>query len=324
MESNQVGTASLMTIPKQLLLYVYLILPVLVLVIIADKFYFDSALLPYMGIEAILLPVFIFIFNLPHVIASFFSFFDREYVQHYRKQLFFYLPALLIATAVLLYVDYRLGIVFFLINDIWHGVKQKVGIALILGARPGWIHKVWTLLPFVTSSIAFVYFLRPDAYPDPILPFLSPILLVGAILLFISMVLMIWSSVPKVRLYIFSVSMLFLLSYFFILAGYIFFTVLAFRFVHDISAFAFYITHDHNRKQAGHKNWLYRMLASVPLPILVLTPVLGFLFAYIARTATNGLVIGYAILILISMSHYYLESVMWKRGSPHRQHVKVE
>lgn len=323
MELAALGPQEVKSIPKKLFLYVYLILPVLLLVVLADMFYFDSWLRPYMGIEAILLPLFIFIFNLPHIIASFFSFFDREYVTYYRKHLFFYLPMLLIATALLLFVNWELGLVFFILNDVWHGIKQKVGIALILGARPGLLHKIWTLLPFYITAVVYTYFLIPQVYPDYLLPFVSPSILLGVIGLFIVMILMMWKSVPQVRLYIFLVSVLFLISYFFVLAGYIFFAILAFRFVHDISAFAFYVNHDYNRNKDGHKNWFYRAFSLIPLPVIILTPVLGVLFAYITRVATNGIVIGYSIVILICMCHYYLESVMWKRDSLHRKHVKV-
>lgn len=323
MENNELVKNDGLLISKKLLLAVYLIVPLLLLIVLVDLFYFDAALRPYMGVEALYLPIFIFVFNLPHVIASFFSFFDKEYVKHYRKHLFFYLPGLLLATAVLLYVDYVLGIVFFLLNDVWHGVKQKVGIALMLGAKPGWLHRVWTLAPFIASSIAFVYFIRPAAYPDFLVPYISPALFGGAVIILFSMVAMLWTSAKKVRLYIFAVSFLFLVNYFFILAGYFFFSLLAFRFVHDVSAFAFYVTHDYNRQKHTTQNWLYGFFARVPVPILVLTPLLGFSFAYMVRTLANGVSVGYAITILIAMTHYYLESVMWKRGSPHREHVRV-
>jgi hypothetical protein len=323
MNSSESSITKQIAIPRWLLLTVYLIVPVLLLVTLADMFYFDSILLPYMGIEAILIPIFIFIFNLPHIIASFFSFFDKEYVQYYQRQLSFHLPALLIATALLLYIDWRLGIVFFLINDVWHGIKQKVGIALILGAKPDWVHKAWTISPFVVFAVAYIYFIIPDAYPEQLIPIISPTLLIGNVAILLLMIVMMMRAVPAVRWYIFNVSMLFLVSYFFVLAGYIFFAVLAFRFVHDVSAFAFYVSHDYNRNLNEQKNWLYRVLTSVPLPVIVLTPLLGFLFAYVVRTATEGIVIGYSIVVLICMAHYYLESVMWKRGAPHRQYVRV-
>jgi hypothetical protein len=150
------------------------------------------------------------------------------------------------------------------------------------------------------------------------------VLTVAAILILVSMFLMIKSSAPKVRLYIFLVSSFFLVSYYFVLAGYIFFAVLAFRFVHDVSAFAFYITHDYNRNLSENKNWFYKVTSFLPLPIILLTPILAFGFAYLLRSVTGGIAIGYSIIILVSMCHFYLESVMWKRNSPHRQYVLVE
>lgn len=319
---SAVDTAEV-AIPRRLLLSVYLIVPALVAVVFADLFYYDAILRPYMGIEALLLPVFVLVFNLPHIIASFFSFFDGEYVAHYKRHLFLYLPLVLIGTAILLYYDYRLGVAFFLINDVWHGVKQKVGIGLILGARPSFLFHAWKLLPFITTSIAILYFVSPSVIPDWFIQYISPILFFGAILILLTMIAMIIKSRASVRWYIFAVSGLFLASYFFILAHYIFFAILAFRFVHDVSAFAFYATHDQNRAKVGGKNWLYQLFGSIPISILVLTLILGFGLAALIRYATDGLAIGYSIVILIAMTHYYLEAVMWKRNSPHRQHIRV-
>lgn len=325
MENNQTIENTLMTIPRRLLVGVYLIVPLMLGVMLFDMYFLDWKLSPYLGVEAIYLPLFIFIFNFPHIIASFFSFFDSEYVRFYKKHLFVYLPLILLGTALLLYENYLLGLVVFLASDIWHGVKQKVGIALILGARPGMLHTLWTWTAFVTSTIAFIYIiLGEEVFPDFFLPYLSPTLLLGALLILGSMILMMWQSAAKVRLYIFAVSMLFLVSYFFILNNYIFLSILVFRFVHDISAFAFYITHDQNRNREGNKNWLYSLFSIVPLPVIIMTPVLAFLFAYFVRYATDGIKIGYSIVILLSMCHYYLEAVMWKRGSPHRDRVRVE
>jgi len=325
---NNLTSKSLMKIPKNIFVYAYLIIPVLALVVLLDMFYLNNILLPYSGIDAILLPLFVFIFNLPHIIASFFSFFDKDYVKHYKKHLFFYLPLVLLATAALLFVNPLLGFILFLVADVWHGVKQKVGIALILGARPNWIYKVWMWIPFLSTSLVFAYFMVDfmfrGQFPETLVPFVSPVLFVGAILIFVSMIAMLWSSQPKVRFYIFCVSMFFLASYFFVLAGYIFFAVLAFRFVHDVSAFAFYITHDYNRAKEAKANWIYNLFSMIPMPILILTPILSYLFAYLIRQGSDGLAVGYGIIVLIGMSHFYLEGIMWKRDSPHRKHVAVK
>ena len=50
---------------------------------------------------------------------------------------------------------------------------------------------------------------------------------------------------------------------------------------------------------------------------------LAVAFAYFARISTDGLAIGYVVLVLMGMSHYYLESIMWKRDTPHRKHIEV-
>jgi hypothetical protein len=202
-------------------------------------------------------------------------------------------------------------------------VRQKVGIGLILGAKPGWLHTMWTLIPFISASLVYVFFIIPEVIPDVILNLLPEILIFSALgLIGVTSTLM-QNFSGTLRWYIFSVSSLFIVSYFFVLAGYIFLAFLVFRFVHDLSAFAFYVTHDHNRNRFGYKNWFYKFLSFVPVPVLFLTPALGLLFAYMVRTLANGIVIGQAVVILICMSHFYLESVMWKRKAPHRQLVKV-
>lgn len=323
MVNNQIKPSEAMVIPKKYLLYLFLILPVLLIIFLVDIFYLDYYLFPYVGVEGLLLPFFIVIFNLPHVIASFFSFFDSEYVGYYKKHLFFYLPVLLIGTGILLFYNYELGLAFYLINDVWHGIKQKVGIALILGAKPNWLHKVWTVLPFLTSAIAYVYFIVPEVFPAFMIELISPALLFFMLLLVFVVIAKYRESVSTVRTYVLLVSALFFLNYVFILNGYIFFAILAFRFVHDFSAFAFYIAHDNNRNLNGYKNWFYKLFSSIGLPTLLVTPALAFIIAYLARTVTNGLEIGYSIVILICMTHYYLESVMWKRDSLHRKQILV-
>lgn len=323
MENKIIATEELLIISRKVLFYAYLILPLFIVTVLVDMFYFDFSLLPHLGVEALFSPFFIIIFLLPHIIASFFSFFNREYVRYYSKDLFIYLPLLLIGTALLLYYNFVWGLLFFLLNDIWHGVRQQVGIGLILGAKPGIIHRLWTLVPFVTASIAYVYILRPSAYPEVLVPYISPALFVGILLIILITAVNMWVSPATVRWYIFAVSMLFICSYFFILTEYIFLSILAFRFVHDISAFAFYMTHDYNCAKSGYRNYFYSLISRIPLHVMLLTPVLGVGIAYLIRVATAGLTIGYSIIILICMSHFYLESVMWKRGTPHRQFVKV-
>jgi len=321
---NAVASPALQIIPRKIFFWAYLIVPLLVIVILVDTFYFESALRPYMGIQALFIPAYIFIFDLPHVMASFFSFFDKEYISYYKKHLFFYLPGLLTATAILLFINYELGLVFYLLNDLWHGMRQKAGIALILGARPGRLHTAWMLVPFITFGFAYVFAMRPNFFSTALSQHFTLGISIGIVIIFILTFLKIKYSAPKVRWYIFAVSMLFVCSYVFVSLGYAFFAILAFRFVHDLSAFSFYVTHDRNRNRDTTKNWLYKIFRAIPVPYIILVPVLALIAAYAARTATDETIqAGVSVIILIAMSHYYLESVMWKRNTPHRQNVQV-
>lgn len=323
MENKIEKKSELLGISRKVLLYAYVVLPVLVTIVLVDIFFLHSRFFPYLGVDAIFSPFYVILFLLPHIIASFFSFFDHEYIGYYKKHLFIYLPLLLAGTALLLYYDFVWGLVFFLINDMWHGVRQQVGVGLILGARPGIMHRLWTLVPFFVGSIGYVFIVRPTAFLDVFMPYISPALFIGEILVVLIMFVQLYRSPKQVRWYIFAASMLFLCSYFFILSGYVFFSVLAFRAIHDITAFAFYMTHDYNRAKNGYRNYFYSLITKVPKQVIVLTPVLGIALAYLTRLVTDRMVIGFSIIILICMSHFYLESVMWKRNAPHRQFVKV-
>lgn len=317
------ASKQLLGISRRVLLAAYLVLPILLSIVFIDMFVLDYRLLPYLGVEALFSPFYVILFLLPHIIASFFSFLDREYVSYYKRHLFIYLPLLLTGTALLLYYDFVWGLIFFLVNDMWHGVRQQVGVGLILGARPGMMHRLWTFVSFFVGSLAYVYMVRPTAFADGLVPYISPALFTGIALLIVIMLVQLYRSPAQVRWYIFFVSILFVCCYFFILSDYIFFSILAFRAVHDITAFAFYITHDYNRAKGGYRNYLYSRITSVPRHIIFLTPVLGVALAYVIRMVTDQMMIGFSIVILICMSHFYLESVMWKRGSPHRQFVKI-
>ena len=314
---------ALLGISKRYLLSVYLILPFLMIVFLSDVYLFDSSLQPYMGLTSLALPLYLLFFELPHIIASFFSFADGEYLRYYKKQLFFYLPLLFVGTILLLTVSFSSAVVLYLVATVWHVLKQQTGIALILGARPGLAHTLWTIVPIGITSVVSIYFSAPELFPSQLLQGVSEILFGLVVLLLLVTGFRLYQAPKKVRLYILCVSSLFLVSYVFILSGYLFLAFFAVRFVHDVSAFAFYAVHDQNRNAIEPANFFYRLFKRVPLPIMVLTPVLAILFALLTRLTTDGFEIGYAILILVGMAHYYLESVMWKRDTPHRKYIKV-
>ncbi|MBI5630823.1 MAG: hypothetical protein HY921_08065 [Elusimicrobia bacterium] len=103
------------------------------------------------------------------------------------------------------------------------------------------------------------------------------------------------------------------------LAGYPFFSILAARLIHDVTAFTFYIVHDCNKNREAAVHALYRLLAVPPRAVpaaCVGSAVLLTLFLQAMREPALALV-AYSL----TLAHYYMEGVTWKAGSPYRIQV---
>jgi hypothetical protein len=122
-------------IDSRWLLRIYTIGLLLVVIVVADQVFFEKALLPYMGLTSLFLPLYLLFFELPHIIASFLGFADREYVQRYKSSLLVVLPLLLLFVGFLMYLNFMATVVLYLCATMYHVIKQQTGIALILGTK---------------------------------------------------------------------------------------------------------------------------------------------------------------------------------------------
>ena len=113
--------------------------------------------------------------------------------------------------------------------------------------------------------------------------------------------------------------LLVLSSFVFYQLGYIFFVVLIVRVVHDLTAFIFYIIHDHNRNKESPKQVLYRLLKPLKVPVIILSPIIALLIA--AALTLNISHIGFYPFLIVGYMHYFLESRIWKNGTPHRENI---
>ncbi len=123
------------------------------------------------------------------------------------------------------------------------------------------------------------------------------------------------------RQYILATTLMVLVAYFFVRSGYLFFAFFVIRFVHDMTAFTFYVVHDSNRNSPALNNSFYALFKKIKLPLLIIVPVVSIGIALLLRLGVGDTMIATAILATIGFVHYYLESIMWKRESLHRQHI---
>jgi len=294
----------------------------LLLIFFVDVAFFYSALLPYMGTDTLLLPIYVFIFELPHIIASLLTFADRSYVQFYKKHFLFGVPLLLLIVGILYYLNPQLTFLLYIITTIYHMTRQQTGIASIIAKTKGWWFNFWTASLIIATAVVLTLVLMPFLFTTTQAWWLSLTALFFVVLSLVAATVYVCQAKNNIgRLFIIATSIVFLTSYFFILVGYIFFAFFTLRFVHDITAFTFYVVHDHNRNMIAMKNSFYAMFRKIRLPFLVIVPLVSVVIALLIRIGVKESSIAVATMVLLGFTHYYVEAVMWKRGSPHRQQI---
>ena len=322
MENNPLPFA----IKRTWLLRIYLVMPILLSVFLVDIIWYNQRLVfPYMGLSSLLLPLYLVVFELPHIIGSFLSFADKEYVQHYKRALVRGLPVVLIVVSALLYFNLQVAFVCYLVATVYHVIKQQTGIGLLLGAARGRWFVWWSYSGIIVTSLLYVFFILPELFPTNTLGLLNIAVLVGIVGFVVCGLVVRAKSVPKIaRQYVVYTTLSLVLGYVFIMVGYLFLAFFLIRFIHDVTAFYFYIAHETNRNHQTVHNIIYQWLRHIPLPIFVLVPLISIGFAYALRVGITGPAAVYVVVILFGFVHYYLESMIWKKDALHRQVIQVQ
>ena len=312
------------TIKQTWLLGILLITPLVLVLGFWDQEYNHQALLPHFGLNSLYLPLYLLIFEMPHIIASFVGFADREYTGHYLKHLRLGIPLLLIVFAVLLWIDFEIAVMVYLMATMYHVMKQQTGIALLFGIPKNRWHHLWSWTLIASTAGVYVALFLPSVLSS------FSVMQVGV---FVSCMYLLsvacggrlimqaptWSGVWYILLTMAMVAT----SYYMVWLGYIFLAVFVARFVHDVTAFLFYITHEMNRNRIEVRNFLYRFIPFLPASLVVVVPMVAIALGFLLRESIENVRTLFIIVMLLGFTHYYLESVMWKRDAPHRQQVRV-
>lgn len=304
------------------LVWVYVVVPMSVLVVAVDIFFFNQVFQPYLSLSLLYLPLYLFIFELPHIIASLTSFADKEYLAHYRHHIFLVLPVMIAVFSLISWLMLPLAVVIYTCYTIYHVIRQQTGIALVFTKRRDWWHELWNYAGVVVGSSGMLIIISREFYGGVgLLP--ATVLLIGAVTVFtlVSMYILFRVDSTIARWYVLGVSVSVFVSFGFFILNYLFLAVFVLRFVHDVTAFMFYIVHDVNRNRETAHNMVYRIFKQFGIPIMVAVPVFAILVAVGIRAGTSPLSLGVFVVMMIGIVHYYLESVMWKRSAPHRARV---
>ncbi len=252
------------------------------------------------------------LFGLPHIIASFVSYANKEYLVYYKQPIIHAIIITLSIIAVFMLFAPSLLVYFFIGYTLYHFSRQQVGLCRRY-LHNTFVTRIWSISGVITSiTLALSVGGEGFAY----VPREITIYLQGAGI--ISLIVFIITSVyfAKRDTYVITSSAIIILASVCILFGYYAVGILMLVFTHDTSAFAVYTAHDTNYQQQKNNNRIYSLLHIHPRYIVIVLPGIcigvGYLLMWYSVT------LFFAVALFLSLMHYYLEAIIWKKGTLHR------
>ncbi len=310
---------SIIRINPLYLLAVYSVLVVGVLVVIFDTLVLDGAIRrngPQDPHEYIWFTV---LFTLPHIFASFFGFLDHEYIDAYGDKLTKGIRYIVLASILLLFLPSTVTFVVFALYTMTHVYLQQTGISRSLMRTSNAWHTIWQW-----SGVLYLFLLYVLIYSDTLTLSTMALIAVSIPLLvtsLVSAVLAQRNSQTKLgRAYMISTATIPFIGLLFYLLDYWLLVIAIPRIIHDVTAYMFYVSHDHNRFAQAGSNVLYRWFSSIGIPVYIASPAISITLAYPFQAGGLGAAI-LPVLMAVSFFHYYIEGFMWKHGSLHRKYI---
>lgn len=312
------------------LLKILAIIPVLGLFMLADYFFFDMRISNSLPMAAGKTGWLNMLFMFPHVIASFFTFLNKEYIVAYGARLG--LSSAAILGAIFLIPVFSTSNLIFLILVVYtayHQVAQQTGIAALVAQNKTRTHQLWkwgylTILLTLVFSAAlkksdmFAFF---SVYPYN----LAFKIVLGVLFIGYAFVCFRTARQSRTRtgvLYIAGTTTLIVAHCLLFYFGYYLYMLFLGRFIHDVTAFSFYVSHNVNRNQSQPQSLSSRARTFLRIPEYILTPAAALLTAVLlTRLVPDQYLL--VILLFLAFFHYYWEGIMWKKGSPHRKYIAL-
>ncbi len=323
-----------------LILGLYLIIPVCFLVYLADEFYWGNFLqnsLPSSPTHFILFQI---LFGTPHIVASAIMLVsNKEYLQFFKVKLISMTTIIALVFGIgSLFIPY---ITLYIISACWtvyHVFKQQHSIGKGICKLPTWAF-YWLLWLSVSAGISIYVgvFLKNslDIYQTEWVKLVAAVLTIGLILS--SVLCQRYISTRFGKTFLWSNTFLIVSSFYFYIQQYYFLAILVPRLIHDATAYVFYVTHDYNKHHQKPQNTLYKYAAKCKIHIFIVLPLFSFTLTYLLQAYGDEMVnsitrfffeteirkaITVGLLGYLALMHYYTESFTWQSGSPLRQYIR--
>lgn len=279
------------------------------------------------------------IFGTPHIVASsLIMVTNRAYFALYKWRLLWATLAIIAFFAVGYFVlSYTAMFVIIATITVVHVVKQQLGIGNGVARLSGPVVQVW--MWSVIAACVIMYngiFIGRRFSPDQLSLMHSVMLALCGVIVASALVLNGRCKAGLGRGFLWANTAIALLSLFLYKEGYFFLAILGPRVVHDVTAFVFYMVHDHNKHGDTPKNGYYKVLAKVGIGAFVAVPLSAILITYFLQNQADKLLtplaewalgmqlpgaIAFGFVGYLSLMHYFTESFTWKRTSPYKQYI---
>lgn len=323
----------------RLLLGLYAIIPLCLLLQIFDGWFWQDYLRNNLPSSPYHFVLFQILFGTPHIIASNILLVSNpDYLGHYKHHIILITAAIAVAYILgNMLLPYRVLYVIVAIWTVYHVLRQQYGIARGVCQLPESVFKVLLMLSVATGVAIYIgIFLRGDLAAGEVYWLKHGAALGCLLLLIAACVNQHYVTTEFGRWFYWSNVALVFASFYLFLQQHYFMAILMPRFVHDATAYAFYVTHDYNKHQRNPQNFIYRYTARCSLHIFVVLPVISFFLAFVLQAYGDDLVnlitrhlLGkefYKVITLgflgyLALMHYYMEGLTWQKDSPYRKFI---
>ena len=305
------------------LLRIYAVIPVILFVVAVDQLFMSGVLRSTLPSFPDQVALYAFLFNFPHILASFFPFMSKSVLVQYRKRLT--VGSLLIIGIFFPLLAYDASIAYIAIS-IWtvlHVIFQQTGLALMFMRAPSHYYHYWKWVGGLLGCYIYIQ-IYPSVFFSKLILYENIVLGLGVLVICVCTLLLMRDSTTKEgRQYVAATGVMFVSVAGLFYVGYPLFAILVPRIVHDVTAFTFYITHGLNASSKKFSDSLFRVwhVPTLFVPIII---VCGSIL--LAHILTSGMVgkLTISIVIFLSLLHYYLDAFAWKKGSALRENIAFQ
>lgn len=319
--------------------YLNLLLPISVLLYLIGIYLFNFHVLENIfSHDGLVYLKIILVIGLPHIISSFLTFMDKEYLLFYKKKIAFAFIFTGIITYFFFHRDFLpvsiISLILFEFLRVYHTYTQQFSLLRTFSKVSSLHFNLWRYSAILTPLlfIAKKYILKNFGLSFNMLPIIVMTLLV----FFISSILLLKNSKQReTSFYIYSSILIILCVLFSYYEQSLFLVGLIFKLIHDLSAFYIYITHDQNRNEGKPKNFIYAFTGNfiklssknIMLINITLSLFIGFGISFDSMTNVSNNyneLLSFQLIIFFSILHYFIESFCWKKSAIHRKQIHIK